>query len=356
MRLNLASTRLAFALIGLTLTFLVLSALIPQQGILQGQITDLREALGSGYRVIEILRLDQIYTTPYFYLTLGLLAVNLLFGNIARFRTVIRVERTLLKARHLGSIIFHLSLLLVIVSIIANYLYKYEGIFILTEGQRVRDNSASYYREYQGPLEAASYDRFGLRLEEVDLAYPVQNSFATAARITVWPTGSVFPDTGVVHTNRPLVVGDLQIHYGMTYGYTPELQIVDSLQQTIFKGFIRLSTRDELDKLVFHDFHVDQMSGLHIDMTVNDDDLVSPKIQLEISQSGEILGSGQIDIGSAISTHGWHISVPRLRRWCYLNVTENPWLDWVFTGFWMALVGMTVSFVPRVMPKRKANT
>ena len=139
MRLNLASTKLAFFLIASLVVLVLLSAIIPQQDIAAGQIIDWKQKLGDNYSFIENLGLDRIYYTPTFFIVVGLLAVNLTVGNIKRFRLVYRTERTILRLRHIGSILFHLSLLLTMVAILMHYLFKYEGVFSLTEGQTAED-------------------------------------------------------------------------------------------------------------------------------------------------------------------------------------------------------------------------
>ncbi|UCC79652.1 MAG: cytochrome c biogenesis protein ResB, partial [Candidatus Zixiibacteriota bacterium] len=137
--LNPTSTRPTFFLIGLILLILLTSAIIPQQGFAEEQIIDWKNALGDKYVIIEKLGLDRIYYTPYFYIILFLFSVNLTAVNIKRFKLAYKVERTLIKAKYLGSIIFHFSLLLIIAGIILNYLYKFNGIYALTEGQKVSD-------------------------------------------------------------------------------------------------------------------------------------------------------------------------------------------------------------------------
>ena len=144
MRINFASIRLAFFLIALLFLLILLSAIIPQKDIASGQITDVKENLGKYYVVIEKLKLDEIYTAPYFFIVLGLLATNIILGNIKRFRTIYKTEKTLIKARYLGSILFHFSLILIMLGVILNYLYKFEGIYGITEGQTVADQENNY--------------------------------------------------------------------------------------------------------------------------------------------------------------------------------------------------------------------
>ena len=180
---GLASTRLAFILIAALLAMIVVSAVIPQRDFVEGQIVDWRATLGERYAFIEQLGLDRIYFSPPFFVVLSLLAVNLVAGSIRRFRTVLRVERTLLKARHVGSIVFHLSLLLIIGGIVLDYLFKFHGVFGLTEGQTASDEPSEYFRVFTGPLYRGAYGRFEISLERVHEIYEIGGASTEAAEI-----------------------------------------------------------------------------------------------------------------------------------------------------------------------------
>ena len=92
MKLNIVSTRLAFILIAILFFLVLLSALIPQKDIAFDRIADLQELLGNGYIIIETLKLNEIYTTPYFFILLGLLSINLIAANIKRFKIIWKTE------------------------------------------------------------------------------------------------------------------------------------------------------------------------------------------------------------------------------------------------------------------------
>jgi cytochrome c biogenesis protein ResB len=151
MKTIITSHKLPFYLIGLLLLFILTSAIIPQKDIASREIVSWREFLGDNYIIIEKLRLDSIYYSPAFFLVLGLFGINLIAVNVKRFRTVLKLEKTLLKTRYLGSILFHfhLSLLAIIGGVILNYLYKFEGVYGITEGQTVSDSQNDYFTVFK---------------------------------------------------------------------------------------------------------------------------------------------------------------------------------------------------------------
>jgi hypothetical protein len=353
MRINFASTRLAFVLIAVLVLFLTLSAIIPQRNISEDQILNWQEFLGDKYVVIDKLGLDRIYFTPAFFIVLGLLAANLLFGNIKRFRNVYKAERTLFKTRHLGSILFHLSLILIMVAVILNFLYKYHSVLAMTEGQTLSDRPASYHHEFQGPLYADSYDRFTLSLSDIKSNDDDSLSLGQVAAIAVQSAGA--KNQTEVSTNHPFEFGELQFHYGLKSGYSPEFLLTDSGGNELFRSFVRVANRKEDGQYVHRDFIVVPDGDLHLEIEVNPDSSgLNIAYQITASQDSVELYSSSISSNDTVNFSGYKFTVPRLRQWCYIDVVKSPYLNLVFFGFWSALAGLTLSFVSRLKRTRAA--
>lgn len=347
MKLNLASTRLAFVLIAVLVLFLVLSAVIPQQDIAEDQILDWREFLGDKYVVIDKLGLDRIYFTPTFFIVLGLLAVNLLFGSIKRFRIVLKAERTLLKTRHFGSILFHLSLIMIMIAVILNFLYKYDGVLAMTEGQSLSDQPESYHREFRGPLYADDYNRFTLNLTDLKSRDGDNSSLGKIASIAIQTDGTNFAEE--ISTNYPFKWQELEFHYGLKSGYSPEVLLTDSVGNVLLRSFVRIANRKEDGNHVHRDFIVVPDNNLHLEIEVKPDS-VGPDVtyQIAVSQDSIMLYTGSIRSNDTVSFSGYKFTIPHLRQWCYIDVVKSPYLNLVFFGFWSALAGLTISFVSRL--------
>ncbi|MDH3891910.1 MAG: cytochrome c biogenesis protein ResB [candidate division Zixibacteria bacterium] len=353
MTINLSSTRLAFVLIAVLVLFLVLSAIIPQRDISEDQLLDWQEYLGDNYVVIDKLGLDRIYFTPTFFIVLGLLGVNLLFGNIKRFRSVYQVERTLLKTRHLGSILFHFSLILIMVAVILNFLYKYHSVLAMTEGQTLKDRPESYHHEFHGPLYDNEYGRFTLSLTDVLSNDDASLSLGNVAAIAVQSARAKHETE--VSTNHPFELGELQFHYGLKSGYSPEFFLTDSAGNDLFRSFVRVANRKEEGKYVHRDFIVVPEDNLHLEIEVNPDS-IGPDIAYRITalQDSVELYAGSIGSNDTVGFAGYKFTVPRLRQWCYIDVVKSPYLNLVFFGFWSALAGLTLSFVSRLKRAKAA--
>lgn len=350
MKINLASTRLAFFLIAGILFLIVLSAVIPQDDISSGQIVDLQKSLGDRYQIIETLQLNRIFYSPTFFVVLGLLAINLTAGNIRRFRHVYKSEKTLFRLRTVGSIIFHFSILIIIVAIVLNFLYKRETVFALTEGQSINDSSSDYFRKFNGPLAGNDADRFSTRLDKINHTNYNEDGPGGEAEITLNWTGAEEKISGPISTNHPLKWGGYEFHYGTITGYSPELTLFDLNDSLVFRSFVRVTKRTIDDENVHADFVFlpDLKLKLSIEIIPSEVSADSTRYGLRIEKDEELLTSDTVLIGGQIIFDGYKLSVSRVRYWCYIGAIKNPFIDLIFLGFWSAIAGMSLGFLARM--------
>ena len=104
------------------------------------------------------------------------------------------------------------------------------------------------------------------------------------------------------------------------------------------------------------DFYVIPRTGLQVDVQAipgkDEDDPAHIKIAVE--KGTEKVYDGVVTIGETIELNEFELSIPELRRWCYVVVVRSPFLNLIFFGFWSALAGLAISLVPRVTAKRGA--
>lgn len=352
-----ASTRLAFFLIAFILLLIVLSAIIPQKDTAAGQMFDWQKLLGDNYSIIQTLKLDQIYESPYFFILLGLLGINLIFGNIRRFRIIYKTDKNLIKARHIGSIIFHLSLVLIMSGIILNYLYRFDGVLAITEGQSVVDKTEAYTHIFKGPLYNDPYGRFEITNNKFYTDYNINNTQTTAAEISLKDSPIAPKTTNIIATNFPLRFNGLEFHYGRLYGYAPEILLLDSLDNILFKSFVRVAVQEQNNKKIYADYIIIPQTGHKISIKVlpNYQQKDSTFFNLMVEKDTEILYEGTVGLNDTVTFDTFKMTVPRLRYWCYINVVKSPFLKLVFISFWTAIIGLTIGFIPRVIGERKKN-
>ncbi len=351
MKINPGSLRLAFFLITILLILIILSAIVPQQDSASGQIVDWQQLLGSKIAIIEKLGLDRIYYSPFFFSVLTLLAFSLLWANIKRIRRVYKSRELTHRARYLGSVIFHFSLVMIIGGIITNYLYKYEGVFALTEGQQVSDRAEDYFREFKGPLCPEEYGRFSLKLNNLDSLSPITGRPAEAARISVWSNQLSPVDTFTILTNRSFQFNGLEFHYGLVKGYSPEIIVVDSAGTRLMSSFVRLATQEVEGKPLYFDYIFIPFTDLKLSIKLLSAREGTSRLNFAITaeNNGKKLYEGMVVTGETIRFEDYELIIPRVRTWCYINVVKSPYLSVIFGGFWLGLVGISLNLISRIV-------
>jgi hypothetical protein len=239
-------------------------------------------------------------------------------------------------------------------AVILNYLYKYDGVFALTEGQVGADSPDAYFREFKGPLYTDTYGRFTLKLDSLGVYRSDGDGQKVSAFVSHRPTGTEDTISAEIVTNRPYVYGDIEFHYGQLLGYSPELHVSDSLGETIFRSFVRLAARPSEDGITHADFLVIPRRDIRVDIEVQSENRssLSPIYKVSIARSGQIAYDADIAAGESFTYEDMTISIPRTRRWCYIDVVTSPFLNLIFVGFWTGLAGLAASLAGRVIGKK----
>lgn len=350
----LTSQKAAFVLIALLVLQILISALVPQKDIAR-HAPGGWEGLGGG--AAGFLDLDRIYFSPLFYASLILLAANLVVDNVRRARLIGKTGRTPVKLRYLGSIVFHLSLVLIIGGALLNSRYKFDGVFGITEGQTLRDVPGDYHQLRQGGWRRPTAGAFTLYLEEAAPDFLVRGA-PTGAATVVLTAADGSRIVGNVHVNHPLCWADVEIHYGGLMGYSPEILVADEAGRPLFRSFVRLQVH-ETDSGPLHRDHLPLPDlGLRVETTIDPAGDIDgePGRLVRLLRDETELASVRLSAADTLDAEGLRITVPRVRRWCYLHVVRNPWLEVVFAGFWTGLAGLALSTVPRVLTRRERST
>ena len=56
--------------------------------------------------------------------------------------------------------------------------------------------------------------------------------------------------------------------------------------------------------------------------------------------------------GHTVLVEDLALSVPRMRRWAFVEARENPGVGVVFAGFWIGLAGLSLTLVARLRADR----
>ena len=163
---------------------------------------------------------------------------------LPRFRVVSAVEpsgsRTLSAERgylrEAGNIVFHLTLLGLLVSIAAGQLFHYRGQAIVVEGRGFA-NAVTDYDTFVGgtAFDPGSLVPFTVRLDEFSAEFTADaRPRDFAADVTVTEPGEQ-PRVDTIRVNHPLTAGGARV-YLQGNGYAPDVEVRDAAGEVAFAG------------------------------------------------------------------------------------------------------------------------
>ncbi len=343
-RFKFRSMPVAAFLLALLLLQLLLMAVIPQQGMGgAGRFRGAADLMAQPPGWLALLHLDRIYQSLLFRATLLLLAAHIIYGNVCRVRNLLRPRSRRERLRRLGSVVFHLGLLVVIGGVFLNSACRTDAVFGLTVGQTVRDIPTDRLDGRAGPWARAATGRFVLKLERLQVATDATGAPDAEATILIGPPDGGSATRGTVSFNNPFRWRGLAVRIGAIIGYSPEIVVIDTVGGTCMRRFVRMAATPGPDgKLLHRDFIDAPCGGLgRLRLTMERDAASPDDVRLVLGlRDGDRWRDHRLAVGDTLAAGGVRITSPRLRRWCHLSVTGDPWLNLVFGGFWTALAGL----------------
>jgi hypothetical protein len=218
----------------------------------------------------------------------------------------------------------------------------------LTESQTISDSSADYLKTSAGFLHGDRFGRFELKLLQLESGRNGVAQLQVSAGRDRWPI------RGKSRVNHPLRWQGLEFHLGAAIGYSPQIVLWDQQGQQRFRSFVRIHNREAGTDSVIHEDYLNDIGNgqrLHIRVLPPPGD-GTPEFELAIMAEQKILAQGSLVVGDTLTLAGTRISIPQSRRWCYIFVVRNPWLNVVFAGFWLALIGQAISAIARVTSRK----
>jgi cytochrome c biogenesis protein len=171
-----------------------------------------------------------------------------------RFRTErydgsVSAERGYL--RETGNLVFHLSLVGLLVAVALGGLYGYRGQVIVPVGQAFANSLADYDTFDPGAwFDAGSLPPFRLSVDEVHVEFEEQaggNQFGAprdfTADVTVVPEPGAAPQQRTIRVNQPLDVGGANVYLAGN-GYAPVVTVRDGNGDVAFSGPVPFLSQD----------------------------------------------------------------------------------------------------------------
>ena len=164
-----------------------------------------------------------------------------------RFR--IRVETNAISAekgylRETGNLVFHLSLVVILIAIALGALYGNKGDVILNSGERFVNVPTSYDNLTFGRLQNEnSLPSFTLELQKFTAKYDPANNQPLDYELIAGLVTNNQNRQVVIKVNEPLTIGSTKI-YLQANGYAPVVQVKDKNGREIFNGAVTFLPQD----------------------------------------------------------------------------------------------------------------
>jgi len=143
--------------------------------------------------------------------------------------------------REVGNLLFHISLIAMLIAFAVTKLFGGMGTVVVIEGNGFSNNVSMYDDFFPSAFYTAnSLDPFSFTLNSFTATYQTSgDQFGTprtySANITYQTGDSAKPKTGVIHVNDPLKIGSSNV-YLTAHGYAPVVKVTNADGAVIFNG------------------------------------------------------------------------------------------------------------------------
>jgi len=300
-----------------------------------------------------------------------------------RFR--VRVEENSLSAekgylRETGNLLFHLSLILILVGVSFGSLFGMNGYAIVNVGERFINQPTTYDTLSFGKLKADnSLQPFQIKVDKFDAKYEPKTSAPLDYTAWVTVTDGQERSKKVIKVNKPLTFGNTRV-YLQANGYSPVVTVRDSNQNVVFQGPVpflpqdgnlrsigAIKVPDAQPSIGFVASFVPTNARTTSQGAISIyPELLDPKLLFSIWQGDLGLDSGipqsvykidtekltQIGLGSVkpgetYNYRGGSITLETVIPWVNLQVVQDPGKSYALIGGIVAILGLLTSLYGR---------
>jgi len=254
-----------------------------------------------------------------------------------------------------GSIIFHLSFMLIFVGALLSAAGSLRGTMHIVEGQAFVEDHGYYDRVMEGPLFWESHRRFAVVLKDY---WPVEKGeYVVDYRATL----EVFDDFHSVKEDT-VGIGERFVYEGVhfshkSHGYAVKVKLMkQGSGEVLLDGYLSLAVLFEEDEVSYTDYYEVEEAGLRLDMHLYPDFASgeggfttaspfanNPYLNLAVTgiEGGESrLFQGLVKLGQTVRFGEYVLSFTDVRYWASFYVIYDRGIPVIFFGFWVGFFGL----------------
>ncbi|MFC2011247.1 cytochrome c biogenesis protein ResB [Chloroflexota bacterium] len=253
-----------------------------------------------------------------------------------------------------GSIVFHLSFLLILLGVIYSGMTRYMGLMVLTEGQTFTEQSQDYLIATRVPFLGEKHQGFQVRLDNFQPTYyKGKTGTDYVAYLVVLENGREVKEKQL-RVNQPLT------YKGTTfllehYGFAPRFILRDASGAELFNRFVnlRVLTEGAEDSFTIPEAGIEVKARFYPDMIMVDGQMRTdslrpnnPLMSLVVSDGGKTLFEGAVPMEESIEFENTSLSFTELRYWTQYRVIKDAGGDTIiFAGFWLGVTGLVARYL-----------
>ncbi len=383
----LVSSKVAAALIGLVTLFSLVGMIIPQKFIYPPEYMERwSKDYPSLSRFSELTGLTNLFYSWWFLVLLLLILLSLFLCTLLRLKPLAKKEwqpssfqrvfelkqkpnieelkifftrrfyRVKIKkeseksywfyARRLDtrffSVIFHLGMVVILLSAMADKSSGLNGTILLTEGESFYERHFDYETLVEAPFFFENHQFFQVLLDRVDVHYNGDVLTEAQARMKIFDGD--FQKEELVKVNYPLAYRGFSFLIDKI-GFSPLINISNTKGETFFSSYVSLGKEK---KQSFSDFLNFGNYRLELEIYPNSSRperiylAEDPRLEIKIMKTKKIVWQGKLGLGEVAETPVGIISFADLRYWVLFQVVYSPLLPWIFFGFFLSVLGLTI--------------
>ena len=239
-----------------------------------------------------------------------------------------------------GSVLLHLSILLVSAAVVLGRFASFSASIHLTEGQAFDARTDRYGVLQAGAWYSPPPEPLTFRVARIEPQHRVNGSttVATVVEPTVEGKATRFFPPVPVYLNHGLRHAGVTIHQGANIGYAPQLVLEDAEGKNLIAGFLRLttSTSPANGSEIHRDF-VEPRRGLRVVLELLPDAVYrngvysarsseprNPVLHVTVQEDKTALFDRFVPMQGTATEAGYTVHFDGLRRWSQIDVVDDP--------------------------------
>ena len=250
-----------------------------------------------------------------------------------------------------GSVLFHLSLLILLVGALASVWTRSEGSFILTEGQSFYGASAEYVARKPAALPWSGVGDFEVVLQKFEPEFGQPPTYTS--KLVLREDGDAVETLEVRTFQAGSYAG--RTFYQKEHGFSPRFVVKTADEHVLFDGFVALASHLSEENVRYENIFFIADKSLKIEGELFPEAVQQegqwhslsplpkhPVFLTRIEQEGALVFEGPIALDETLQLKDLSVSFTELRYWSGLQMVTDLGVPVLYVGFFLGCLGLII--------------